>query len=160
MAETPATLEHRHPPVGLLRLINPPVRWLAGTRAGPRGLLLLHLTGRRSGRPLTVPVGYQLLDGVPLVVTDRPWRLNCSGGRDIEVTERGVRRPVRAVLVDDPAGVADLCERLAVEQGWRTTSRRLGLRGTGDRPPTRAEVEDLVRRTGLSLLRLEPRTAN
>jgi len=27
----------------------------------------------------------------------------------------------------------------------------------GDRPPTRAEVEDLVRRTGLSLLRLEPR---
>jgi hypothetical protein len=46
-----------------------------------------------------------MIDGVPSVLTSSGWRHSFAGGREIEVTLRGERRPAYAVLVDEPGEV-------------------------------------------------------
>jgi hypothetical protein len=147
-------VERRHPPNALMRLINPLTRRLVGRgRAGDQ-ILLLHYVGRRSGRHFDVPAGYHLIGGVVSVFTNSGWRHNFAGGRNIEVTLRGVRQPAQAVLCDDPDEVAESYERLIEDLGTDRAARRLGLRFNVDRAPTRDELKDGIRRSGLSLVRI------
>ena len=157
MPDTRPAVERRHPPAALMRLVNPVVRRLISSGRGPAGgqLILLHYTGRRSGRQFDIPVGYQLIAGTPTVFTNSRWRHNFSGGRDIEMTRRGRRRAARATLVDDPAIVAQVYDDLFSQFGVKAAQRRLGIRVNVDRNPTREELEEAVRRCGLSLVRLE-----
>jgi len=66
------------PPIAVLRLINPVIVRVLTSRLGRviGGLILLEFVGRRTGRVLRTPVAPHTLDGIPCVVTDRPWRLN------------------------------------------------------------------------------------
>jgi hypothetical protein len=138
-----------------MRLINPLMRRLVSRgRAGDQ-ILLLHYAGRRSGRHFDVPAGYHLIDGVVSVLTNSGWRHNFAGGRNIEVTLKGVRKPAHVVLCDDPE-VTDTYERLIRELGTARAARRLGLRFNVDRAPTRDELEDGIRRSGLSIVRIYP----
>ena len=84
------------------------------------------------------------------------WRHNFAGGRNIEVTLRGVRQPAEAVLCDDPDEVAEIYERLIEDLGTDRAARRLGLRFNVDRAPTRDELKDCIRRSGLSIVRVYP----
>ena len=150
-------VERRHPPSALMRLVNPVVRYLVGRgRAGDQ-LLVLHYTGRRTGRRFDVPAGYHLVDGVPTVFTNSGWRHNFAGGADVEVTSGGRRRAGRATLVTDPPTVAGVYRRLIDEIGWRAAQRRMGIRVTVGRAPTLEELQDAVTRSGLSLVRLDLR---
>ena len=82
----------------LTRIGNVFVRPLLRSRAG-RGmheLALLSFSGRRSGKRYDVPVAYHELDGEGIVLTRSRWRVNFRGGADIEVTQEGRRRPMRA----------------------------------------------------------------
>ena len=117
-------------------------------------LLLLHHVGRRSGRPFDVPAGYRVIDGVVSVLTNSGWRHNFAGGRDIKVTMHGRRRPVHAVLVDDPHKVTDVCERLIDELGIKQARRCRGLRFNVDRVPTQSELQEAIQRSGLSIVRI------
>jgi hypothetical protein len=153
--EKPA-VERRHPPNGLMRLVNPVVRRLVGRGRAADQVLVLHYVGRRSGRHFDVPAGYHVIDGVVSVFTNSGWRHNFAGGRDIEVTLRGVRQPARAVLCDDADEVADVYARLISELGTNRAARRLGLRFNVDRAPTRDELKDGIQRSGLSLVRVHP----
>lgn len=67
--------------------------------------MVLHITGRRTGRRYDIPVGYHDIDGQRTVVTSAGWRRNLRGGADVEVTLRGRRRHARAALVEDPPAV-------------------------------------------------------
>ncbi|MGY1669537.1 nitroreductase/quinone reductase family protein [Geodermatophilus sp. SYSU D00710] len=136
-------------------LVNPVVRRLVRRGRAGGQLLVLHLTGRRTGRRYDVPAGYHLVDGVPTVFTNSGWRHNCAGGAEVEVTFRGRRRPAHAELVTDPATVAAVYQRLIEEMGWRAAQRRMGIRITVGRTPTLEELQDAVSRSGLSLIRLE-----
>ena len=120
---------------------------------------MLHYVGRRSGRHFDVPAGYHLIDGVVSVFTNSGWRHNFAGGQDIEVTLKGVRQPARAILRDDPEEVAAMYERLIEELGMDRAGRRLGLKFNVDRAPTRDELDDGVRRSGLSIVRIHPHSA-
>ena len=122
-------------------------------------ILVLHYTGRRTGRSFDVPAGYHDIDGVISIFTNSGWRHNFAGGRDIEVTLRGTRRPARAVLLDDLERVTDVFERLIGELGYRQASRRLGLRFNVDRAPTRAELRDGIERSGLSIVQILDRAS-
>ena len=89
------TISRRIPPQRLINLINPLVRALLqlplhATLDG--ALLVLHITGRKTGRHYDLPVGYVDLDGQLIVVTQHSWRANLRGGRDIDVTYRGRRQ--------------------------------------------------------------------
>lgn len=155
---TPITrpVERRHPPDALMRLVNPLVRRLAA-RSGAIGrhVLLLHYTGRKSGRSFDVPAGFHVLDGVPTVFTDSAWRHNFRGGLDLDVTLRGERRRARATLVDDPDAVAAVYHGVVERLGWQAAQRRLGLQINVRRNPTVEELRDVVVRSGLALVRIE-----
>ncbi len=142
-----------------MRLVNPFTRRMVVRGRLGEHVLVLHYVGRRSGRSFDVPAGYHDIDGIPSVFTSSPWRHNFAGGGDLHVTLRGRRRPARALLVDDPEQVAAVYERLISAFGRKRATRRLGLRFNVDREPTREELRDAVRRTGLCLVRIEPTDA-
>ena len=152
---------HRvRPPKAPYRLVNRVMRWLLSTpsRSGRVGrhLLLLHVTGRRSGRELVFPVAYRpAADGRLLVLTNSGWRVNLRDRPDVEVTLRGRRRRARADLVEDPDRVAAVYRALIEEVGHRRAGRRMGIRITVPRTPTHAELADAARRDGLALVHLD-----
>jgi hypothetical protein len=155
---TPGTrpvVERRHPPIVIVRLVNPLVRRLVGRGVAADQLLVLHYVGRRSGRSYDVPVGYHVISGVPTVLTNSPWRRNFAGGLGIEVTYRGARRLAHATLVEEVETVAGIYAGLFDLIGWKAAQRRLGLRVNVDRAPTRDEIARAVRDSGLSLVRLD-----
>jgi hypothetical protein len=133
--KTRPPVERVHPPHALLRMINPLMRRLIARGRFGHQLLLLHYVGRRSGRRFDVPAGYSVIDGVVSVLTSSGWRHNFAGGRDIEVTMHGRRRPAHAVLIDDPHEVTDVYMRLIDELGinkhvvvWDFDSTSIGYR--------------------------------
>jgi hypothetical protein len=128
-------------------------RLIARGRFGDQ-LLMLHYVGRKSGRRFDVPAGYHVIDGVVSVLTNSRWRHNFAGGRDIDVTLHGRRRPAQAVLVDHPQVVGAVYERLIREFGMTQATRRLGLRFNIDREPTQAELQEAIQRSGLSIVRI------
>jgi hypothetical protein len=139
-----------------MRLVNPVVRALVRRGRGGGQLLVLHYTGRRSGRRFDVPAGYHVVDGVVSVLTNSRWRHNFAGTRQIEVTLDGRRRPATAHLVDDPDRVAGTYLGLIGELGPSAAQRRLGIRINVDREPTQAELRDAVVRSGLSVVQVIP----
>lgn len=157
--ERPA-VEAAHPPRALIRLANPVMRWLLASprRAGRAAdeLLVLHVTGRRSGRRYDVPVGYrQLPDGRLVVVTDALWRVNLRDRSGVEVTLRGERRQARAELVEDPDAASDAYARLIDRQHPRASARRVGLRLAEERVPRHEDLADAVRREHLCVIYLD-----
>ena len=136
-------VRHRPPPAALLRALNPTVRATLGTqlwRLFPSWMAVLEFSGRRSHRPLRVPVGLHDVHETPTVFTERPWRLNFARGAPVTVISRGKRRHGRGELVQDRGEVgsalAVALERtrpsnlgLAVEKGHRPTAQELAALG-------------------------------
>lgn len=118
--------------------------------------MLLHFTGRRTGREFVLPVAYRRLnDGRLLVLTNSGWRVNLRGRPNVEVTMLGERRPTRAQLVEDPDTVATVYHRIIDAVGYKNAGRRMGIRINVPRTPTLAELADAARRDGLSVIYLE-----
>lgn len=126
---------------------------LSSPTPGPMAqrLMLLHFTGRRTGRAFTIPVGAHTLDDSLVLATSGTWRHNFTGGGDAEITWQGARRAARLDLVTDPVRVANGYLRLIRLYG-PAAQRRLDLTINGDGPPTTADLRDAVERYGLSLI--------
>jgi len=122
MTNPPAPpVERAIPPAVVTKLGNPVLTWLlSGQRRAARlgqSLLLLHVTGRRSGRVYSTPVAHhRQVDGSLLVLTSSLWRVNLRGGpTPVTVTLLGRRRTATAVLQEDPVAVAEDYQRLIEE---------------------------------------------
>ncbi|KOX23333.1 MULTISPECIES: nitroreductase/quinone reductase family protein [unclassified Streptomyces] len=139
-----------------MKVVNPVVRRLAARGKAGDTLLILHFTGRKSGRPFDVPAGYHLVDGRVTVFTNSGWRHNFAGGRDIHVTLHGARRPARAVLVAEPDEVTTVYRGLITELGPAKAQRRLGIRINVDRVPSYDEIREAVTASGLSMIHVTP----
>lgn len=151
-------VERVKPPQTMIKIANPIMsRVLSSPLHGlvDEHLLLLHFRGRKTGRAYTVVVGQRTIDGRTSVLTNSGWRINFRGGAPVEVTFKGERRRGRAELVEDPEEVASVYGDLIGEYGYQGAGRRLGIRINVDRMPTREELIDLVRRTGLSLVAID-----
>lgn len=137
------------------------MRWALSSprRSGRVGeqLMLLHVTGRKSGREITVPVAHRPTgDGRLLVLTSATWRVNLRGGAvPVAVTLRGVRVPAVVDLVEDPEAVAVGYRSLVEEVGFERAGRRMSIRINLDRVPSLDELADAARRDGLSLIYLK-----
>lgn len=158
-SERPA-VEVSYPPRWVLRAVDPVMRRLLSSprTAGRMGdeLLLVHVTGRRTGRTYDVPLGcHPGPDGRLVVVTHGSWRVNLRDLPDVEVTWRGVRRPARAELVEDPEAVAEVYRARIDPLAPRASARRTGLRLAQDRMPSTEEVADAVRRAHVGVVRLD-----
>lgn len=147
------------PPKAPFDAMNRMMRWLLSSpaRASRVGqhLLVLHVTGRKSGRALDVPVAYrEQADGRLLVLTNSTWRVNVRQRPGVEVTLRGRRRVAVAELVEEPERVARVYGELLEQVGHRRAVRELGVRVNVDRAPTHAELVDAVTRDRLALVYL------
>jgi len=147
------------PPHGPFVVVNRVLRWVLSspTRARRIGehLLLLHVTGRKSGRVITLPVAYRRVGDRLLVLTSATWRVNLRDLPQVGATVAGVRHSARAELVEDPEVVAGVYRDLIVsEGGHRRAGRRMGIRIEVDRVPTLAELAEASRRDHLSLVYL------
>ena len=138
-SERPA-VQRVQPPKGPYVVINRVMRWILSSprRAGRVGesLLLLHLTGRKTGRGIDVPVAYAVAGQRMLVLTTSGWRVNLRGRPDVEVTLRGRRLGARAELVEDPEAVARVYSARIAEIGYAKAGRRMGIRINVDRMPS------------------------
>ena len=155
-----STVKRSVPPPALVQMGNPVVRMLLGSqlhRVLDDSFLVLHLTGRKTGRRYDIPVGYVDMEGKLAVVTVARWRVNLRGGADVEVTLRGRRRPMHALLEEDPAAVAVSYQAMIGRLGWRKAQRQLGISLPGGRAPTLVELSDGAREYGWSVITLTPR---
>ncbi|MEU4366757.1 nitroreductase/quinone reductase family protein [Micromonospora chersina] len=161
MASSPRPpVERVRPPKAPYRVVNRLMRTLLSTpsraRRIGRHLLLLHVTGRRSGRELVFPVAYRDNgDGRLLVLTNSPWRVNLRDRPDVAVTLLGRQRPARAHLVEDPDRVATVYRGLIEAVGHQRAGRRMGIRINAPRTPTHDELAEAARRDGLALVYLD-----
>ena len=77
-------------------------------------LMLLSVTGRRTGKVYTTPVNF-LRDGDTLLVTslrERTWWRNLRGDAEVVVHLQGHARRGRATLAEDEAAVAEALGRV------------------------------------------------
>lgn len=113
--------------------------------------MLLHVTGRKSGRVYVVPVGRHELHGQLVVSAGGTWRSNFVGGADLELTLDGRRRRAHGELIDDPQEVAETFSDLLAQIGLRGATM-LGLKLNVKRPPTTDELRTaLINRKVLRL---------
>lgn len=135
-----------------MRLVNPSVRRvLASPLLGRlvRSVVLLDFAGRRTGRRLRIPVAFHTIDGVPMVITDRPWRRNFTGGAPVTATHAGRTRRGRGTLLDVTPEQLGTTLRKAIDNG--TSQLLLGIAFDRGNQPSVAELAAL----DLRIIRLD-----
>jgi deazaflavin-dependent oxidoreductase (nitroreductase family) len=71
-----------------------------------RRLLIINVTGRKTGRRYSVPVAYTRHEGSLLVGTPFAWARNMRTGEPVEVILQGRRRQADVQVISDSDGVA------------------------------------------------------
>lgn len=159
MAEQSYAVDAAHPPPAVLRFVNPVLRFVLRTPlAGParKQLMVLSFTGRKTGRPYSIPLSAHVIDNELYALTGAPWKQNFRGGAAAEVVYDGKTTTMRGELVRDRAAVTDLYLRCAESYGVRRAQRMIGLKFRDGRIPTRAEFAEAVDRMHLGAVRLTP----
>lgn len=150
--ETATRVRLAPPPPALMRMVNPLIRRLLTTRPIGRRIALqalLEFTGRRSGRTLRVPVCLHMIDGVSMVFTERPWRLNFTEPTRVTVTHQGHVRHGTAVLLRATPHHVGTAIRAALDNG--ASAFEVGLKVRRDYDPTVADLSTIAR----SLIRVD-----
>lgn len=159
MTEESFAVAANHPPEALLRMLNPVLRRVLPTPlAGPLGrqMMVVNVTGRKSGRRYSIPVSAHRIDGTLYAVTSATWKSNFRGGGDAEVVYNGKTTPMRGEVISDPAVVADLVHRAAQSYGPRRAQTMIGLKFRDGGIPTVEEFADAVRREGIAAVKFSP----
>ena len=138
-----------HPPEGLLRAVNPTLRFLLRTPlAGParQQLMVMSFRGRKTGNRYSIPVSAHLIDHQLYALAGAPWTRNFRGGAAAEVVHDGKTTTMNGELIEDPAAVADLSHRLAESYGVKKSQRMMGLAFRDQRIPTVEEFKEAAQR--------------
>ncbi|MGV1008364.1 MAG: nitroreductase/quinone reductase family protein [Dermatophilaceae bacterium] len=147
------------PPQRLVTALNPLVRIALRSplhRLLDGSLLLLHVTGRRSGRQYDIPVGFVHHRGALLVITQHRWRANLRGGADVQVTRFGRRVAMHAELDEDPASVGATLRTTIDDIGRDGARRQLGLVIDPGSDPDVDELAQAATEFDLALVTLRP----
>jgi hypothetical protein len=146
-----------HPPSALLRLVNPVLGFLLRTPlAGPARtrLMVLSFTGRKTGKPYSIPLSAHVIDDQLYALTGAPWKQNFRNGAEARVVYDGKTTAMRGELIRDRAVVCDLFRRCAESYGVRRAQLMMGLKFRDQRIPTREEFAEAVDRLHLAAVRL------
>jgi hypothetical protein len=159
MAEQSPAIDVGHPPSALLRIVNPMLRSLLRTPlagSARKQLMVLSFTGRKTGRPYSLPVSAHMIDNDLYALTGAPWKQNFRGGATAEVVYDGKTTSMRGELIRDRAVVSDLYLRCAQAYGVQRAQRMIGLKFRDQRIPTLDEFAEAVDRMHLGAVRLTP----
>lgn len=140
-----------------MRLINPVMGFLLGSPfagAARKQFMVLSFTGRRTGRPYSIPLSAHLIDGQLYALTGAPWKQNFRDGAPVDVVYGGKTTAMRGELIRDRAMVSDLLLRAAQSYGLARAQRMIGLKFRDHRIPTRDEFAEAVDRLHLGAVRL------
>lgn len=138
-ADVSSVVRDARPPAAVIRILNPLMRALLGSRLARRmrGFALLEFSGCRSGRSYRVPVGWHDAGGQAIVVTPASWRANFADGRSATVHHHGQVQSMTGTLVTDAVEVARAVQTL-LDEG--TAPRQLGLRMPNGHRITPSEI--------------------
>ncbi|OBH84185.1 hypothetical protein [Mycobacterium sp. E2989] len=159
MTEQSYAIDAGHPPSAVLRIVNPMLGFLLRTPlAGParKQLMVLSFTGRKTGRPFSLPVSAHVIDGDLYALTGAPWKQNFRGGAPAQVVFDGKTTAMRGELIRDREIVSNLYLRCAQSYGVQRAQRMIGLKFRDQRIPTRDEFAEAVDRMHLGAVRLTP----
>jgi len=159
MAEQLYAIDAGHPPPAVIRVVNPILGFLLRTPlAGParRQLMVLSFTGRKTGRPFSIPVSAHVIDNDLYALTGAPWKQNFRGGAPAQVVYDGNNTAMRGELIRDRAVVSDLYLRCAQGYGVARAQRTIGLKFRDQRIPTLDEFAEAVDRMHLAAVKLTP----
>jgi hypothetical protein len=159
MTEQSPAVTVSHPPEGLLRVVNPALKFLLRTPlAGParKQFMVLSFTGRKSGNQYSLPVSAHRIDNQLYALAGAAWARNFRGGRAAEVLHNGKTTKMNGELIEDPAIVADLSHRLAESYGVKQAQRMMGLAFRDQRIPTVEEFKEAAERERIVAVRLTP----
>lgn len=142
--------------------LNPLVAAVLRSRAHwlmSRGLALITVTGRRTGRRYTIPVGYlEISDAIVVLVNDAPsktWWRNYLDGGPIEVLLRGVRRRAEARTLPPESSEFRRC----ADEGFRRSPfipRLFGIAFDPHGGLTAEQLAQLARRAAIVRITLTP----
>jgi hypothetical protein len=137
-------VEDSRPPTAVLRYVNPVLIALLRSRLhrlASKNLMVLSVTGRRSGRTLTMPVTrHEQPDGTLVVAAAGAWRHNLQDGAEVRVTVGGLEQRAHVTPERDPGRAAQVFKDLLERAG----SRAVGVKVNVDRSPTVEEIEPLL----------------
>lgn len=118
-------------------------------------VLLLHTTGRKSGRRRTTPLLYDEIDGVFYVATARgkkaDWYRNAIANPTVKVEVGPHRFEGQAIAITDATRVLAFLEQ-RLERRPRAVGLFLQLAGLG-KSPTREQLSQYAERRGLIAIR-------
>jgi hypothetical protein len=131
----------------LMRVGNAMLSPVLRSRWGARmhELALLTVTGRKTGTRYTTPVSVLPFEGNLVVLTASRWRVNLRGGAEVVIRHDGAERTMHAELIEDPDEVARVYGAL-LERVGISKATHVGLKVSGDRMPTHAELVDAIGR--------------
>ncbi len=139
---------------------NPAVEWVLRSRLHHLlswGLMLVTVTGRRTGRVYTIPVGYQRDGDAMIVLVSRPsrkqWWRNYRERRPLSVHVRGRSLAAHAVVV----GPDSAAFRAAIDGTLRrmpSLGRQLGI--AYDRRTGITDAQARILATTAVVVRIEP----
>jgi hypothetical protein len=150
--EQPA-VEDGRPPNAVLRFVNPTLIALLRSRLhrlASKNLMVLTVTGRKSGRRLTMPVTrHEQPDGTLIVAAAGAWRHNLQDGAEVSVNLDGREQTARVTQERDPRRAAEVFKGLLE----RTSSRAVGVKVNVGRQPTADEIEPVLANRVIAYLR-------
>ncbi|CAN5836378.1 hypothetical protein BH23ACT5_BH23ACT5_14500 [soil metagenome] len=155
-AVEPTRVEDHRPPPWVLRIINPVLRSVLRSpfhRPFSRYLILLAVTGRRTGRRHLIPVGRHD-DGEGFVVSvSGAWRYNLLDDAPVSVIVDGRERAGSTELETDPDRVSAAFRDLYERYGTKGASL-IGLKVKGTRSPTADDIKPAVATRWIARIRL------
>jgi deazaflavin-dependent oxidoreductase (nitroreductase family) len=97
-----------------------------------RRLIIITVTGRKTGKKYSVPVSYTRHDGAVLFGTQFAWARNMRTGDPVEVILRGKRRQADVQVISDEEGVVTMYDVICRDnhQFARFNNISLGPDGT------------------------------
>ena len=115
--------------------------------------MLLEFRGRRSGRAISVPVNFNLVDDVPMAFTHAGWRHNFTDGIPVTVTHCGQEYQTTGTLIPMTPEAMGQAVRKSLDTGG--SAQRMGIKTARDHEPTAAELAALGPALGSSVIRFE-----
>jgi len=117
-------------------------------------LLIINVTGRKTGKKYSVPVAYTANEGALLVGTPFAWARNMRTGEPVEVVLQGKRRQADVQVISDEDGVVAAYEVICRDNRQFAKFNNVGLG-----PDGAPEADDLhaAFAAGARAYRLSPR---
>jgi deazaflavin-dependent oxidoreductase (nitroreductase family) len=147
-------VEDGRPPKALLRFVNPVVVALLRSplhRLASKNLMVLTVTGRKSGRRYTLPVTrHEQSDGSLVVSAAGGWRHNLQDGAEVDVTLDGRDRTARVMVEEDPIRAAEVFKGLLES----TNPRAAGVKVNVHHSPTPDEIRPVLAQRVIAYLTL------